>query len=182
MFVKKTNYEYVKKHRQNYKRMMTAAFESKCGICGYNKSLVALDFHHLNEKEKEFTIRNKIKAWSKLVEELRKCVLLCSNCHREVHGNITKIPKNIIRFNEKYAVYEPYIEGLYDNCPICERKKLQRRKFCSLKCSGKNQRRVDWDNIDLIFLSKKYNYTELGKMFNVSDNTIKKQLINQKRA
>ena len=58
-----------------------------CYRCGYNKSNAALTFHHLDPKEKEFTIshKGKIRPWEELKKELDKCVLLCHNCHAEVH-------------------------------------------------------------------------------------------------
>lgn len=38
------------------------------------------------------------RAWKKVVDEASKCVLLCKNCHEEVHARVTKIPDDIRRF------------------------------------------------------------------------------------
>ena len=59
----------------------------KCSKCGYDKCSWALDFHHINKKEKLGTIQWFITSKSiKLAEiESRKCILLCANCHREHH-------------------------------------------------------------------------------------------------
>ena len=80
-----------------------------CQICGYNKTHKALEFHHINPNEKEMgfgdTRANNVK-WSLLVEELRKCIILCSNCHKEVHDGITNIPINYAKFDEAYANYK----------------------------------------------------------------------------
>lgn len=58
----------------------------KCLLCGYDKCTAALEFHHLDPSKKEFQIN---KRWSmsdeSILKEIDKCVLLCSNCHREVH-------------------------------------------------------------------------------------------------
>lgn len=61
----------------------------KCTICSYNKSLAALEFHHLNPNEKEFLLTRKgLISRKKAIIELDKCILVCSNCHRELHyGN-----------------------------------------------------------------------------------------------
>lgn len=61
----------------------------KCERCGYNRCLNALDFHHINPKEKDPTFEN-FRYWGieKAKEELDKCMLLCSNCHREKHDDI----------------------------------------------------------------------------------------------
>lgn len=61
-----------------------------CESCGYNKSLCGLQFHHTNPDEKEFTIGSASnKSWDVLVKELDKCILLCSNCHSEIHSKQT---------------------------------------------------------------------------------------------
>ena len=60
----------------------------KCQRCGYDKCKGALDFHHRDEKTKEFTIgSNECRAWKKIKEELDKCVLICANYHREEDCN-----------------------------------------------------------------------------------------------
>lgn len=57
-----------------------------CSICGYNKCASALDFHHSGDKG--FSISNAIrntKGIRAVTEEIKKCIVLCSNCHRELH-------------------------------------------------------------------------------------------------
>lgn len=56
----------------------------KCCLCGYNKCLAALDFHHTDPSKKDFTIASK-KKQSDLEKELKKCILVCRNCHAEIH-------------------------------------------------------------------------------------------------
>ena len=58
----------------------------KCASCGYNKCISALSFHHKNPELKSFTISgNYTRKWESLKEELDKCILLCLNCHAELH-------------------------------------------------------------------------------------------------
>lgn len=65
-----------------------------CSICGYKKYYAALEFHHVNPEEKEQNFVNmRHWKWERIKTEIDKCILLCSNCHREVHGNVTLIPK-----------------------------------------------------------------------------------------
>jgi hypothetical protein len=61
-----------------------------CWICGYNKCWQAMDFHHVNREDKlfELTSREIQYAWDRIFEELKKCVLLCCRCHREVHAKL----------------------------------------------------------------------------------------------
>ena len=58
----------------------------KCSICGEERYWV-LDFHHLNKNEKDFELSGKYLTYSKekLLKELNKCIVLCSNCHRDLH-------------------------------------------------------------------------------------------------
>ena len=63
----------------------------KCQICDYNKSLNALHFHHIDPNEKDFQISGKSLSFDKLKSEVDKCILVCSNCHSEIHEGITKI-------------------------------------------------------------------------------------------
>jgi 5-methylcytosine-specific restriction endonuclease McrA len=59
----------------------------KCVICSYKKNLAALAFHHINEKgtrlSGSFLIKMSIKGAE---EELSRCVLVCHNCHSEIHN------------------------------------------------------------------------------------------------
>jgi len=61
----------------------------ECEKCGYNKSLAALDFHHLDPNEKDFNFSKKAAKWETLEKELNKCILVCANCHREIHEEIS---------------------------------------------------------------------------------------------
>lgn len=71
---------------------------STCTVCKYNKCLKALEFHHLASDKKDFGISEKgyTRSWKKIIEELDKCILLCANCHREVHEGITQLPQVIV--------------------------------------------------------------------------------------
>jgi hypothetical protein len=65
--------------------------ETGCKICGYNKSHVALEWHHLDD-DKMDNPSDLIKiSLKRYYEEIEKCVLLCSNCHREVHAGVTEL-------------------------------------------------------------------------------------------
>ncbi len=62
-----------------------------CCVCGYNKCQAALEFHHLDRSEKSYGISLAIKQNKKfesIVDEAKKCVLLCSNHHRECESGI----------------------------------------------------------------------------------------------
>ena len=74
--------------RRAIKQALVNLKGGKCSICGYNKSLRALQFHHLNPKEKDFTLTKNVKDFDKLKKEVEKCILVCSNCHAEIHEQL----------------------------------------------------------------------------------------------
>lgn len=70
------------KRREEFKKLLGG----KCKVCGYSKCLAALEFHH-NSGDKEGHVSKIIKDFSKQkgLKEIEKCILLCANCHRELH-------------------------------------------------------------------------------------------------
>ena len=57
----------------------------KCERCGYNKCIEALEFHHLDPTKKDFNVSAHSYSSKRMKDEADKCLLLCSNCHREEH-------------------------------------------------------------------------------------------------
>lgn len=86
----KCNTEAVQKRRDKLKILAIEYKGGSCQKCGYNRCVAALDFHHLDPEEKDFGISAKgyTRAWDKVKEELDKCILVCSNCHRELHQEL----------------------------------------------------------------------------------------------
>lgn len=89
---KKCQVEKVSECRRQIKVLAVEYKGGKCQMCGYNKCIAALEFHHLDPKEKDFSLGSKgnIKSFSKVKPELDKCILVCSNCHREEHDRLRK--------------------------------------------------------------------------------------------
>jgi hypothetical protein len=79
---------YVISWRQRAKLRAIKYKGGRCQICGYDKCVRALIFHHLDPSHKDFTIGGKSKSWNKIQSELDKCVFLCANCHAEVHAGL----------------------------------------------------------------------------------------------
>ena len=91
-FKRASSVKAVQKRREKIVVMAIEYKGGKCIACGYNKCSRALDFHHIDPSTKEFGIAQKgyTRSWSRVKDELDKCMLLCSNCHREVHaGDLT---------------------------------------------------------------------------------------------
>jgi hypothetical protein len=75
------------KIRKNNKQKGVEYLGGKCIKCGYNKCNSALEFHHTDPTQKDKDYSNYKTSFNKLKIELDKCVLLCSNCHREHHSS-----------------------------------------------------------------------------------------------
>jgi len=87
---KVTNSESVILWRKRTKKKLIEYKGGKCESCGYNKCDSALQFHHKDPTEKDFSISGKSLSFDRLKEEVDKCMLVCSNCHAEIHENILK--------------------------------------------------------------------------------------------
>jgi len=61
----------------------------RCERCGYERNHAALAFHHLDPSAKSFALDLRScsnTSWNALLEEAQKCLLLCLNCHSEIHN------------------------------------------------------------------------------------------------
>lgn len=69
---------------------LKAMHGSKCCVCGYSRCEKALEFHHLDSSVKTRTVSQALSSfgYAKALEESKKCVLICANCHRELHYGI----------------------------------------------------------------------------------------------
>jgi hypothetical protein len=88
-WVKEQKFKDTQKYILGVKRKCVEYKGGKCIICGYNKCMSALEFHHKNPLEKDIKLKgwwiNRRQSFESNKEELEKCVLLCCRCHREVH-------------------------------------------------------------------------------------------------
>jgi len=85
---RKSMVKHVDNHRKKMKFRIVDYKGGKCEICGYNKSVASLTFHHINPKDKNFTIGGRNYSWKTMKNEVDKCVLVCANCHGEIHEEI----------------------------------------------------------------------------------------------
>jgi len=85
----------LRRMRNRFRKDLVEYMGGKCVLCGYSKYIGALDCHHVirgaktsnkfldNVKHRRFEA-----ALPKIQDELSMCILICSNCHREIHGTI----------------------------------------------------------------------------------------------
>ncbi len=168
--------ERVKAWRNRTKEKMVEAMGGKCQCCGYDTCNNSLAFHHIDPKEKDMSFsdtRANPKRWQLIVEELKKCILVCHNCHSEIHAGIRELPEIYSAFDESFANVSKILE--YDECPKCNKLKPANQIYCSHTCAQLNSRKVDWDSVDLLALMQTHSISELEKMFGVSNGAIYKR-------
>jgi hypothetical protein len=72
--------------KRNLQMVNLIKVDSGCLVCGYNNVASAIEFHHVHEKYRNITDMvqgaNKIE---RILDEMSKCLILCANCHRELH-------------------------------------------------------------------------------------------------
>lgn len=90
---KRCRSDYVDKRRKKVKQQAVEYKGGCCERCGYDNYVGALEFHHRNPSEKDFGIAHKgnTMSWEKMKVELDKCIMVCANCHREVHEEIRTV-------------------------------------------------------------------------------------------
>jgi transposase-like protein len=84
----------VDRRRKEVKRILVAEAGGSCALCGYDRSMGGLHFHHRDPAQKAFALSARGMALSLEAAraEAAKCVLLCSNCHAEVEAGLAAPP------------------------------------------------------------------------------------------
>jgi len=164
-----------------FKQKIVESFGGKCNICGCIDYYEVYDIHHLDSESKNKEIskyytsngrRLSNISFNVLIKELEKCVMLCSNCHRKLHRNHTKL------IYKKTFDAEVLIKEFCDICPVCGNGKLKKYKNCSNKCRYKSRRIVKRPTRNILKKEiEEHSYSYLGRKYNVNYNTIKKWAI-----
>lgn len=94
-----------------------------CQICGYDKCPQAMAFHHEDPQEKSFEI-SSLQNWARIVQELRKCILVCCNCHAEIHAGWHPqflVSEDTDRYYDPFEnadrYYDPFKDDLRNTVP-----------------------------------------------------------------
>ena len=143
----------------------------KCSLCGYDRNYSALTFHHIDPNTKEFNWdKLQYKSWKEIINELSKCALVCTNCHREIH-NPQHNRENITNTANKLLKAEIIATG---KCPICG-DSVYKTTYCSEDCVNKAQRRVKRPSKEALEqLLTHSNFKAISEAYGVTDNTVRK--------
>lgn len=155
------------------KKTLVEIAGGKCKICGYNKCLRALTFHHRNPQNKKFELNvsdMKSKNWELVLLELEKCDLLCVRCHCEIHD------KEFAHYIDVKVGTSPGEGQTNFPCNECgvDRKFKSPNNLCDA-CSKKKKRKVQRPSLETLKSKiKELGYCGTGRFYGVSDNAIRK--------
>ena len=157
--------------RKRRKALFVERMGGKCSICGYNKCINSLVFHHINKNDKNYEPAQLMNFSIKKIEsELKKCVLICANCHGELHSE---------KYDYKINVQKYIREWVEIECKFCHTNfstMNKNRVYCSQKCSDlallKVPNRPTKDELKELISNN--TWVDIGRMFSVSDNAVRK--------
>lgn len=175
------SYQYVKDSRKRRKEDIVYVMGGCCQICKYNRAITALELHHLNPEEKEFGIGAILnKDWELMNQEIQKCILVCANCHREIHEGLVTQSLNS-SYNEERA--NEISERIYKlkhhtdrYCPKCGEIISQKAEFCP-KCANEMRRKIERPSREeLKQLIRTESFLGICRLYNnkITDNAIRK--------
>lgn len=174
-----SNSQTVMNHKHRRKLLLVDLMGGKCSICGYHNCVNALEFHHIDKNTKLFGICNgNTRNLEEDIAEVKKCALVCANCHREIEYSETP-PVVFCTFDEaKYQLYleenQPKSHHGKNLCPVCGKEKSVTADLC-LECSRLQRRTVERPSREeLKTLIREKSFLEIGRLYGVSDNSIRK--------
>ena len=173
------DYSKAKNFQQRRKINIVYVLGGKCSVCGYNKCIQALDAHHINPEEKELTLsENHNIATIKILEELKKCTLLCANCHREYHAGELEVELCSTYDENKAQEVLELIEASKHKqlhyCKECGKQITKGATYC-VECGEKSRRVVERPaREELKDLIRNLPFTTIAKQYGVTDNAVRK--------
>ncbi len=172
-------YELQKERWKLRKLKVLKMLGGKCSICGYDKNIAALHFHHIDPTLKDVDwIGMRQLKWSALIDEIKMCKLVCANCHIEIHNpHCSTIIRNEILDNYQYnTLIDERVRIIQPTgkCPICN-DDVYGTKYCSIQhASFGNRVTVRPSKEELEDLLKGMSYCAIGRKYGVSDVAIRK--------
>lgn len=167
------NYKKQKERSLTRKNELIILKGGKCFECGYDKNFAALEFHHLNPKEKDFPLdsrRLSNTSINKLIEEVNKCILLCANCHREIHNpefTLENVKYRLLNLETEHISVHRKIKK--KKCKYCgdEFANINGKLYCSKVCRENDKNYPSYQEI-----MQKYNefgsWSGVARFFNIT--------------
>lgn len=98
--------EAVTRRKQKVKQQLVEEAGGCCAVCGYDRCIINLGFHHVDPETKSFSMSMRLtKSISAFREEMEKCVLVCANCHGEIEAGYVPSPPAGATFEDVLGIY-----------------------------------------------------------------------------
>ena len=177
----KSQTQVLKDYRTRRRQRMFYVMGGCCQVCGYNKCLATLEFHHLDPTIKEYGLSTSWSiSWAKTKEELKKCILLCANCHREVHAGALDVSNLQSPFDqEKADEITQTIKEIKQHqryyCHKCGIEIASNKAYYCVDCAKLMSRKAVRPNREELKKEVRENsFLSLSEKYQVSDNAIRK--------
>lgn len=176
--------DYIKQKERALTRKLEliAMRGGKCEICGYDKNIAALDFHHKDPSTKKFQLDSRHLSnttTEDIIEESKKCILVCSNCHRELHNpqmDKANIPTLLEEMTSKHS--SVIKKEKKHHCKYCGKEidnYTTGKKYCSKECRDIDTNRTIIEYEELV---KKYDevksWEKVAKHFGTTRRVIQR--------
>lgn len=166
------------KTRLKHKTMMVEAFGGRCWSCNKELEYFNFDFHHLDGSKKEFSLSSamvRCLQLPKLIEEAKKCAMLCVICHRKLHqSDGIQIQSMVIDF----SVFDKELAVVITSyCKICNTEISKGSSHCAVHAAETKRKVSDRPSKEhLLQLLSQSSCVKVSKIYGVSDKCIKKWL------
>ena len=178
------NSQTVIKSIKRRKSNLIKIFGGKCCLCGFDAFQEALEFHHVDPSTKEFALAstsNMTKSIDKQIEEVRKCILVCANCHRGIEYGYLQVPENwqsLFREDVAQELLEQTNitkHGQKRYCARCNKELLSYGSTYCPECKSFLERKVERPSREeLKKLIREESFTKIASLYGVTDNAIRK--------
>lgn len=167
--------------RKRRKENLIKVCGSSCNLCGYNKCNSALEFHHINPEEKSYGISSNGNCHNleQDLNEISKCILVCANCHREIHDGLYSKNELIKRQIFKQDVVDKLLQDKEKKIYYCSNCNAEITKNqsglcydCFLKLRWKERKYPNREELKILIRTTPF--TQIGRQYGITDNAVKK--------
>jgi len=173
---------YLKQKERSLLRKLELIKEKggKCKICGYDKNIAALEFHHIDPSKKSFQLDSRHLSnttTEKLIEEANKCILVCANCHRELHNKQfekTELQNTLDNITSRHISLKEN-KNKTGTCKYCGKEfpYVKGKIYCSAECRELDKHYPSYEEI-ISDYKKLKSWEKVAQKYNISRKVIQR--------
>ena len=183
-----SNVERVQSWRKRTKQKLVEIAGGRCVLCGYERCVTALEFHHIDPTSKDFNVTGSrdTRSFASMIAEIRKCVLVCANCHREIHFGLVDVDElsgRQIIDDDIISKYTTELEAVKAANKFKKGENSKIRKLAKLEWeqmhphTARATYKVNWSQYDVFQLLEEHkSYEAVGRLLGVTGAAIKRRV------